>query len=208
MFTCRLRPPSTITCPTPVTLSSWRRTTLSANSVISRTGLLAMSAMLSTGAESGSMRSMRGWRIVFGRRGRTLLILSRTSCAATSAGLSSRNRTMTIEMPSDDVDRSSSMPLMVLTDSSIKSVTSVSICSGAAPGCIVVTMTIGKSALGIRSTPSCVKEKAPITVRERMSTAAKTGRRTQRAASHCMVRTPFDCRRAAQHSSSPRARPV
>ena len=46
---------------------------------------------------------------------------------------------MTCDTPSDEVDRSSSMPLIVLTASSILSVTSVSICSGAAPGCTVVT---------------------------------------------------------------------
>ncbi len=57
-------------------------------------------------------------------------------------------------MPSDDVDRSSSMPLTVLTASSILSVISVSISSGAEPGWRVVTVTIGKSTLGKRSTPS------------------------------------------------------
>ena len=41
---------------------------------------------------------------------------------------------MTCETPSDEIERSSSMPLMVLTASSILSVISVSICSGAAPG--------------------------------------------------------------------------
>ena len=41
---------------------------------------------------------------------------------------------MTCEMPSDEIDRRSSMPLIVLTASSILSVISVSICSGAAPG--------------------------------------------------------------------------
>ena len=41
---------------------------------------------------------------------------------------------MTCETPSDEVERSSSMPLMVLTASSILSVISVSISSGAAPG--------------------------------------------------------------------------
>ena len=42
---------------------------------------------------------------------------------------------MTCETPSDEIERSSSMPLIVLTASSILSVISVSICSGAAPGC-------------------------------------------------------------------------
>ena len=51
--------------------------------------------------------------------------------------------------------------------SSILSVTSVSICSGAAPGCTVVTTMVGKSILGKRSTPSFVNEKAPTTVSDR-----------------------------------------
>ena len=55
---------------------------------------------------------------------------------------------MTCETPSDEVERSSSMPLMVLTASSILSVTSVSTCSGAAPGSRVVTTTVGKSTFG------------------------------------------------------------
>ena len=46
---CRWRPPSTSTWPTPSALSSWRRSTLSAYSVMSRSGLLAVSAMVSTG---------------------------------------------------------------------------------------------------------------------------------------------------------------
>ena len=79
------------------------------------------------------------------------------------------------------------MPLMVLTASSILSVISVSICSGAAPGCTVVMTTVGKSTLGNRSTPSFVNENAPTTVSERMRTVAKTGRRTQSAASHCIT---------------------
>ncbi len=46
------------------------------------------------------------------------------------------------------------MPAMVLTARSILSVISVSISSGAAPDCRVVTVMIGKSTLGNRSTPS------------------------------------------------------
>jgi hypothetical protein len=48
------------TWPTPLTLSNWRRTTLSTNSVTSRTDFLALTEMLSTGAESGSNFSTRG----------------------------------------------------------------------------------------------------------------------------------------------------
>src|SRR5215204_1182967 len=82
------------------------------------------------------------------------------------------------------------MPLMVLTASSTLSVTSLSTCSGAAPGRRVVTVTVGKSTVGSRSTPSWPKAKAPTTVSERMRTDAKTGRRTQSSASHCMEHLP------------------
>ena len=95
---------------------------------------------------------------------------------------------MTCETPSDEFDRSSSMLLIVLTASSILSVISVSTSSGAAPGSLVVTTTVGKSTLGKRSRPSRMKAKAPTTVSERMMTVAKTGRRTEIDASHCMCR--------------------
>ncbi len=121
-----------------------------------------------------------------GSSGSTPFTLSRTSWAATLLSLSSRNPTKMIETPSDETDRSSSMPLMVLTASSILSEISVSICSGDAPGWTVVTTTVGKSTFGKRSTPRRVKENAPTTVSDRMRTVAKTGRRTEIAASHCM----------------------
>src|SRR5688572_30034579 len=79
------------------------------------------------------------------------------------------------------------MPLIVLTASSTLSVTSLSTCSGAAPGRRVVTVTVGKSTCGRRSMPSWPKAKAPTTTSERIRTDAKTGRRTQSSASHCMT---------------------
>ena len=56
--------------------------------------------------------------------------------------------------PSTEVERSSSMPLMVLTAASILSVISLSTSSGAEPVSTVVTVTTGKSILGKRSMPS------------------------------------------------------
>src|ERR1043166_2454072 len=155
-------------------LSSWRRSTLSAYSVMSRTGLFALSARLRTGAASGSILSTRGCWIVFGSSGRTPLTLSRTSCAATSVSFSRTKLMATCEIPSEEVERSSSMPLIVLTASSILSVTSVS-------------STVGKSIFGKRSTPRRVNENAPMTDSDRMRTVAKTGRLTHRAANHCMA---------------------
>ena len=144
----RWRPPVTRTCPTPSALSSCRRSTLSAYSVMSRRGLSAVSATVSTGCASGSRFSTVGCVIVRGSSGRMRFTLSRTSCVAMSAFFSSLKLTTTCETPSDDVEVSVSIPLMVLTASSTLSVTSLSTCSGAAPGRRVVTTTVGKSTAG------------------------------------------------------------
>ena len=76
--------------------------------------------------------------------------------AATATGFSSRNWIITCDTPSDEAERSSSMPLIVLTAPSILSVISVSTSSGEAPGSRVMTMTAGKSIFGNWSTPSCL----------------------------------------------------
>ena len=60
---------------------------------------------------------------------------------------------MTSDWPSDEVERTSSTWLMVLTASSTFLVISVSISSGDAPGLAMVTSTVGISTLGKRSTP-------------------------------------------------------
>src|SRR4029077_112523 len=81
-------------------------------------------------------------------------------------------------------------PLVRFGPSAILWGISVSTCSGAAPGWTVVITIVGMSTFGKRSTPSFVNENAPMTVSERISTGAKTGRLTQRAANHCMT-TPL-----------------
>ncbi len=207
-LTWRLRPPITTTCPTPSELSSRRRRILSANSVMSRTGLSAVTATVITGDAWKSSFSTVGCSTVRGSNGSTRLMRSRTSCAAVSASFSSLKETTTCEMPSDDVEVSVSMPLMVLTDSSILSVTSVSICSGAAPGSRVVTEIVGMSTLGNRSTPRRPKANRPTTVSDRTSTQANTGRCTQSDASHCMTTSPRRERRrpAARRRLTPPAR--
>ena len=82
----------------------------------------ADTAIVNTGIESGSIFSTVGCSMSFGKSGSTRLILSRTSCAATSTSFSSTNWMKTCEMPSDETDRNSSIPLTVLTASSILSV--------------------------------------------------------------------------------------
>ncbi len=141
------------TWPTPATDSSWRRRVLSVNSVTSRMGRGAETATDSTGAASGSIFSITGGSASRGRSRSTLLTRSRTSWAATSGFFSSSKLMMTCETPSEEIEMSWSMPLMVLTASSILSVTSVSISSGAAPARRVEMVTKGRSILGKRSTP-------------------------------------------------------
>src|SRR5690606_25826273 len=70
-----------------------------------------------------------------------------------------------------------------LTAPSILSVISLSICSGEAPGLMVVTATVGTSTFGSRSTPRPKNEYPPTTVSDSTSIVAKTGRRTQSSAS-------------------------
>ena len=64
---------------------------------------------------------------------------------------------------------------MVLTASSIRSVTSVSIVSGSAPGSTVVIVTIGKSIFGNRSMPRPLYATAPKTTRAEMTMVVSTG---------------------------------
>src|ERR1044071_5967991 len=89
-------------------------------------------------------------------------------------------------MPSIDVERSSSIPLIVLTASSILSVISVSISCGDDPGLVTVTVIVGKSTFGKRSTPILKNENAPITTNDITIIVAKTGRLTHISANHCI----------------------
>src|ERR1700690_791019 len=175
------------TWPTPWMLSSACRTSWPASAVRARTERGDSIDTKSTGAASGSSLPMTGGFVPSGRSGSTRLTWSRTSCAAMLTSLSSVNVTKNRETPSVDTDRSSSMPPSVLTASSILSVSSDSTSSGAAPGSTVMIEMMGKSPLGKRSTFSLLEPRMPTTAIVRMSTVAKTGRRTEMLASHCMA---------------------
>ena len=104
-----------------------------------------------------------------------------------SAFFSRMNVMKTWHTPSTEVERSSSIPLIVLTAPSTLSVISVSISCGDAPGFTTVTVIVGRSIFGNRSTPSALKENRPTTVMLRMIMVANTGRRTQISASFCIL---------------------
>ena len=111
--------------------------------------------MLTTGAASVAIFSTIGGSASRGSWLSMALILSRTSCAATSESRERENWMLTSERPSEDTERSSSMPEIVLTASSMRFDTWVSTSSGAAPRKVVVTVTIGSSIFGKKSTPNC-----------------------------------------------------
>ena len=155
MLICRSWPPITRTWPTPEMLSRSRRTLCSANAVMSRTLRPSPETdRYRIGLASGSTLVTTGVSMPVGSSASTVLMRSRTSCAAVSMSFSSRNCTNTCDTPSAEAERSSSMPLAVLTARSMRSVTSVSMSAGAAPGRRVVTTMTGNSTLGKRSTPS------------------------------------------------------
>ena len=94
---------------------------------------------------------------------------------------------MTCDTPSDEIERSSSMPLMVLTASSILSVTSVSICSGAAPGLHRRDDDGREVDLGKPIDAELREGEGADDGQRQDQHVAKTGRLTQSAASHCMT---------------------
>src|SRR6478735_11856072 len=101
----RARPPVSETLPTPLTVSIWRLTSLSAISVTSLVLMVSLDKPKnSTGDAVGSTFMMIGCSMSVGRSRKIRLILSRTSVAATSVFFSSTKRMITCEMPSDDTD--------------------------------------------------------------------------------------------------------
>ena len=109
--------------------------------------------MFSTGDASLASFSTTGGSVSLGNWPRMAETRSRISCAPTSPFFSSTKVTKTWETPSAEVERSSSIPLTVFTASSMRLVTWVSTSSGEAPRKVVVTVTVGKSTLGKKSTP-------------------------------------------------------
>src|SRR6185295_17214963 len=176
-----------LTSPTPLMDSICCLILLSAMSVTSRCERGAETAMRTTGAASVSNFCTMGCSAVTGRSLTMRSTLLRTSCAAMSGFFSSRKVMKTCDTPSTEVERSSSIALIVLTAPSTLSVISVSISCGDAPGLTTVTVIVGRSIFGKRSTPSDRYEKSPTTVRLRMIIVANTGRRTQISASFCIV---------------------
>src|SRR5262245_35770968 len=171
-----------------LTPSRARLIRLSASSVNSRADRRPATTSAITGAASTSNFSITGGSVPSGSWARTVATFSRTSCAAASISRSRMNETKIWLCPSIVVERSSSIPLMVLTASSIRFVTWLSASSGLAPGSRVVTVTVGMSTFGKMSRPRSRYEASPRTTSETTSIVAKTGRRTQRSTSDTALR--------------------
>jgi hypothetical protein len=146
-------PPTTSTSPTPLARSSCGRTSWFASSVSSRIERSAESATVSTGVDSLFILEMVGGSVPSGSLFSTVCTRSRTSCVAVSMSRSRLNVATTKLAPLNETERSSLMPSTVLTAPSIRSAISDSTSSGAPPGSVVRTITVGRSTAGKRSTP-------------------------------------------------------
>src|SRR5215470_104081 len=186
MLTERGRPPTIRTSPTPAERSSCGRTSLSAISVSSRSERSPDSAIVTTGAWSLSNLAMIGGRISRGMLRTAMATLSRTSWAATSIWRLRLNVTMMIAVPGPQIERSSLIPWIVLICSSSRWASCVSVSSIEAPGSSTRTLTVGRSTVGKRSTPSRIQLAAPTTTKAMISIVANTGRLMQISASFCM----------------------
>src|SRR5688572_8986765 len=177
MLMARSAPPTMRTSPTPVERSKRGLTNLSASSVSSRIGRSAESAIVMTGDWSLSNLPIVGGRTSGGRSRSTVATRSRTSWAAASMSRSRSNEMITNELPDCEIERSWSMPSTVLTASSMRSLTRVSISSVDAPGSAVRTLTVGRSNEGKRSTGKRIRPARPSTTSVAISIDANTGRR-------------------------------
>ena len=94
---------------------------------------------------------------------------------------------MTMATPVPEIERSSLIPWIVLICSSSRWATWVSVSSVEAPGSSTRTLTVGRSTVGKRSTPSRNQLAAPMTTKPMTSMVANTGRLMQTSASFCMA---------------------
>ncbi len=159
---------------------------MSAISVSSRSERSPDSAIVTTGAWSLSNFETMGGRISRGRLRIAMATLSRTSWAATSICRFRLKVTMMTAVPGPEIERSSLIPWIVLICSSSFCATWVSVSSVEAPGSSTRTLTVGRSTVGKRSTPSRNQLAAPMTTNAMTSMVANTGRLMQTSASFCM----------------------
>jgi hypothetical protein len=131
----RETPPTTEALPTPSMTEKRFAITSSASTLRSPGAIMSeLTATEMIGSSPGSKRSTVGSSAPSGKTAATAPILSRTSCTAVAEAIS-MSKIITIKAsPARAVERISSTPLMVFTDSSIGSITSPSTASGDAPG--------------------------------------------------------------------------
>ena len=140
------RNPKLLICtrPTPLTLSSVRRISLSASVVRSPIGVLFEdSASERIGADAGSNCWTTGWSMSAGSSRLTCSIFDRTSAVAASMFVPNSNSAVIELTPSSEIEVIFLIPWLGLTASSIRFVTSRSTASGDAPVYVVCIETIG-----------------------------------------------------------------
>ncbi len=109
-----------------------------------------------------------------GRSLRIRVTASRTSSIARLRSVPNANSMLVVDVPSSTVDVICSIPAIVAAESSTLRVISDSICVGATPGYVIVTITAGNSMSGLSCTPSFGKPIRPAIVSpmNRMMTGA------------------------------------
>ena len=187
----RSTPPTRVTRPTPGTADSSRVTVRSTNHESSVSVMLSEATLHVTMAPPAVVtRETIGSLASGGRSERIRVIASRTSSSAAERSVPNRNSMLVVDAPSSTVEVICSMPAIVATASSTLRVISLSICVGATPGYVMVTMTAGNSMSGRSSTPSFGKLRRPATVSAMNRTMTGTGLRIDQVTKF-MSRSPL-----------------
>ena len=136
---------------------------------------------MTIGRPAISTRCVMGSSMVRGRSERILAIASFTSFTARSELIPSRNSIVVVERPSAIVDVMCLTPLMPATASSTRFVTWLCSSDGAAPDCVTVTETSGRSMFGKRVIDMFRKLNTPRIVSTMKSTIEGIGFRIDQA---------------------------
>ena len=180
--TCRFAPPTRVTAPTPLTASKRRVTVWSTNQLKpSLSKSVAAMVKAKTGPPVNSSLRTIGSSKSGGKSPLTPLTAERTSSSASCTDFSIRNSQVMSTLPSWILVYRFFKPETETTAFSIFRATSVSICTGAAPGKAAVMTMVGKSKSGKFCTFIWLKDNRPAKVSNTNNTTEGTGLRIDQA---------------------------
>ena len=174
----RWRAPNRLMSATPgteISSGSMRSSTTRDSSSIASVSLATASCI--TGSASASALTMVRFSSPVGRSRCTRATASRTSLAATTRSTLGLNSMMMRKLPSSLAERTRATPGTRAAAPSSKRVTSASSVSGAAPGKLARTATMGRSMLGSSRTSTPSQAVMPAITINRLITITSQGRR-------------------------------